>query len=361
MDPLRRHPLSSEDRYHGDGYASSIGMTTSPAVVDDQPPEDLRGPGLSFERDIQPLSKRYFAQTFGRMRNPLHAAAAFASADAGLKQAYVQNAQIREMDEQSRGRRANYETAVFALESARDKARKDRDLLSSLAPLQAELDGALNNPDLDLASRKKLIGGIGIKYGGLSADSPAAANMINSARFGLADEDKKKHTVSKFLESTQGQGVGYLQELEKRLGRPLVEDEEVPYVDSYAWLEKHKASTYASKEGREAADASAKEDRANIEKALDYTKDIKFAKDPLDTNKVTDNLADPADEAVLDTLIDRFAFPEEKKAATSARAKHELAKRIRIDRLTNPANRPLRAAPASTRSTVSAGMLGPSK
>lgn len=339
---IRRHPVArtGDERYMGGG----ITMATEPSVADDKPPADLQGEGLSFERDIQPLARRYFQGTFGAMRNPRQAAAAYDKASAGLKTAYVQNAQIRAIDEQSRNRRIDYETAVYSLESAREKARKEREMLTNLAPLQSELDSVLGLPDAD--DQRKELGRLGIRYAGVLATNPAANAAFNSARTGVVDKDKQ-YTVGHFMQANGPSS--YLKEVEGRLGRKLNATDPLDITEAFDRIEKDRLTDAATKANNAARIKEVEDDRQNLEKALDYTDKIKFAKDPMDDTKTLDTLADPADEGVLDTLIARFATPEEQKAATTVRAKAALAKRIKTDRLTDRARRPLKPLPADTR------------
>jgi hypothetical protein len=349
MDPypsLARHPYGRSD-----SYAGTIRMDTDPADVE-QPPEDLRGPGLSFERDIQPLSKKYFARAFGSIRNPHRAAAAFAEADAGLKGAYVQNAQIRALDEQSRARRIGYETAVYTLESARDKARKEREMLANLAPLQSELDSVLNNPNLDTDGQHRVLGQLGIRYAGVLATNPAANAAFRAAQSGVRDSEKR-FTAAHYLNA--GGPPEYLKELEDRWGRSLTAADELPFTEAAERIQAGRLST-AELRAKRSADAKALDRReSGREKALDSVERIRWAKDPMDPAKTLDVLADPGDELVLDSIIDDFAFPEEKKKVTTLRDKHALAKRIRSERLADPDRRPLRSrATSAYDSTVGA-------
>ena len=336
MDPLSLDTRIA--RYDYPPTGGGIRMDTSPSVVDDKPPADLQGEGLSFERDIQPLSKKYFSQAFGRIRNPHRAAAVFAQANAGLKSAYVGNAQIREMDEQSRNRRIQYESSVYALESAREKARKEREMLTNLGPLQSELDSVLGLPDAD--EQRKELGRLGIRYAGVLAANPAANAAFNAARTGVVDKDKQ-YTVGHFM--TAGGPSAYLKEVEGRLGRKLAVTDPLDIGEAYDRIEKDRLTNAETKAKEVARRKAVEEDAAGIEKALDYTDKIKFLKDKTQDLE-TDNL-DPADEGVLDTVITRFASPEEQKAATTARAKAALVKKIKTERLMDKARRPLKPLP----------------
>jgi hypothetical protein len=323
-------------------------MDTSPSVVDDKPPADLQGEGLSFERDIQPLSKKYFSQAFGSIRNPHRAAAVFAQANAGLKSAYVGNAQIRALDEQSRNRRVQYESTVYALESAREKARKEREMLTNLGPLQSELDSVLGLPDAD--EQRKELGRLGIRHAGLLANNPAANAAFNAARTGVVDREKG-FTVANFV-NVRGPSA-YLKEVERRLGRKLTATDPLDITEAAEWIEKDRltdAETKAKEIARRKAEADAE---SNREKALDYVDKIKLAKDPMDDTKTLDTLAEPGGEGVLDTILRDFAFPEELRTATTVRDKLALAKKIRQDRLIDKNRRPLKPLPVDPRTRTS--------
>ena len=323
-------------------------MDTSPSVVDDKPPADLQGEGLSFERDIQPLSKKYFSQAFGSIRNPHRAAAVFAQANAGLKSAYVGNAQIRALDEQSRNRRVQYESSVYALESAREKARKEREMLTNLGPLQSELDSVLGLPDAD--EQRKELGRLGIRHAGLLANNPAANAAFNAARTGVVDREKG-FTVGHFMNA--GGPSAYLKEVEGRLGRKLTATDTLDIGEAYDRIEKGRLTNAETKANEVALRRAEADAESNREKALDYADKIKFAKDPMDDTKTLDTLAEPGDEGVLDTILRDFAFPEELRTATTVRDKLALAKKIRQDRLIDKARRPLKPLPVDPRTRTS--------
>ena len=309
--------------------------------------------GLSFERDIQPLSKRLFANTFGRM-NARNAAASFEEGNARLVDAFAQRSQIKSIEDQQRENQMQYNTAVFSLEHAREKARQERENLTQALPLQDQLIKTLNDPTLDNPTKKRVIGTLGVTYG----SNPNAAVLLNAARSGVADEEKKKFTVGRFLESTQGRGAGYLKELQAQLKRPLEEDEEIPYVDAYAWVVKDQKDEAATKYDRSKKDDLEKEEYEGALKALEHgaTK-IKWAKD-LSGTMDSDTLATPADEQILDATIALFASPEERAAAKTPRQKQALVSTMYAKRLSGAANLPMRTPLPSQRTTTRNAMTG---
>jgi len=346
---LSRHPYGRPD-----DVRPSIYMEATPSAPEDKPPMDLQGEGLSFERDIQPLSKRFFAMSYGRIRNPNAAASAFSEADTQLKNAYLQNAQIRAVDEQSRNRRVEYESAVFALESARDKARKERELLTNLAPLQGELDSILSDPAKDHNTKQTLLSKLAIQNAGLISTQPAAAAAFNAARSGLVKDDSQV-TVASYLNSGRGSSKflsEYNEEFKLANGRDLQASDPLPPVRAFKAAEDDRVAYTKAKADEEERIKRDKERRANMGRALEYSDKIKFAKDPNDSTKTLDVLEKSNDAAVLDTILTNFATPEEIKQATTLRAKADLAARIRIEQLARPESRPLRELPPDTKTVT---------
>jgi hypothetical protein len=131
--------------------------------------------------------------------------------------------------------------------------------------------------------------------------------------------------------------------VERRLGRKLTATDPLDIAEAAEWIEKDHLTDAETKAKEIARRKAVEDDAAGIEKALDHTDKIKFLKDKVQDIE-TDNL-DPADEGVLDTVITRFASPEEQKAATTARAKAALVKKIRAERLMDKARRPLKPLP----------------
>jgi len=326
----------------GSGYGDSpIRLDTTPSGESEIDPE-LQGPGLSFERDIQPLSKRMFRQAFSTIRNPLTAAAAFADSSAGLKQAYVQNAQIRALDEASNTRRIQYESAVFSLESARDKARKDREMLSSFAPIQAELSAVMDDPSLTTDQRTKAVGSLAIQHAGSLSTNPAVATAFSYARNSIT-EDKKKFTAYQYMAG--GGDAGFLVEMEKRLGRPLTPDDTIPLTEAAVWSENSRTNKATAKLKLEKEEKAAEDDRQNLTHLIRGVSSVRIKDTPVYDAKAGEGPPDiefenPASGVELGVLIDRFGTPTEiAEAKKSRRQLLATAAKISGELLTNPASR----------------------
>lgn len=343
--------------YGRDGFPSStITVDTPPGDVGGVQPPDLGGPGeFSFERDVQPLTKRYFRAAFGSGVDPVKAAEIYQRAAQGAKQSYVQNTQIRGLDEQSRNRRVDYEKSVFALASARDTARRERENMTRLLPLQDTLTGILNDPNKDNNTRRLEIGVLAVRHG----TDPAALKVLDAARYGAEQRESSKLTAGKFVEL--GGSAGQLKEYQDRLGRPLGLDEELP--DAVGWLSKidQRKDSLAKDKAKEAAEKKERETfEVNADKALQFAPKWK----PHESGTgLSGDLLRPEDEEVLDGVLLMFAAPEELLKANSPAAKYALIERIRRERLLNPGSRPVNipAARRSTRDTIRGGMLGPPK
>lgn len=330
MDPypsLSRNPYGRSDEQS----PASISMNASPSVVDDQPPEELKGPGISFERDIQPLSRRMFGMTFGRIKNPRMAAESFAEANSTLQNAYMRNAQIRDADAQLRERRIRYETAVFSLASARDAARKERERMQSLIPLQNELSSIVGDPATDQETKQVALSQFAIRNAQSLATDPAAATAFSAAQKGLT-KDQTQLTVASYLNSGRGSAKflsDYNEEFKRLNGRDLEAADPIPAVRAFTASEEERKGAAQERLREEQRIEKEKRDQANMEKVLDSVHTIKMKQDT-DTG-APPALANPSDEAYLTSVIERFATPDEKKTATDLNSRLQLAKTIRSD------------------------------
>lgn len=274
-----------------------------------------------------------------------------------LMSAFEQQSKIQNIEDQKRQNKMQYDTAVFSLEAAREKARQEREDMTQSLPLQDELTKTLNDTTLDSSTKKRIMANAAISYGA-NRNTPF---LVNAALSGVANEEKKKFTVGRFLDSTGQQGAGYIKELQDKLKRPLDEDEEISRVDSYSWLNENQKKEATSKYNLARKEERENEEREGILKTLEYgANKLKWAKSPTSPMD-SDTLANPADEQSLDVAIDVFARDEEKAAAKTQRQKQALVNLIYNERNVNIAKRPMRKPLPSQREATASSMTDPSK
>lgn len=309
---------------------TSISMPTTPADVSGG--GDPVGPSISYERDFAPLARRFFQQTYGSGMSPRAAAESFGESVGALQSAYVNRMQIRALDEQSRNRRVQYDSAVFALESARDKARKERELISGLTPLQMELDPIVNNPGVSAAERRRQLGVIGVRNAALIGSNDLARVAYEAASRGITEESRSKLTVKDFLSTSGGQGAKYLTNYEKEIGRPLTTEDEIPVTKAASWLSEieNKRVSDVQRNRQALKDASERNKRLSGLLGRVSRVQLEVPESLTGTTPQPVKFKDPSDEAYVDSVIQLFATPEELKSHAGAdpAAKLSLAKRI---------------------------------
>lgn len=358
-----------EFRYGRDDqpYTSPVSVTTAPADVSgggDYVPEDV-----SYERDFAPLAQKYFQQTRGMSR--VARSRSFNEAADKLEGAYINRAQIRGIDEQSRNRRVDYDRSLFALESARDNARKEREHVNEIAPIQAELLGISADPSKTAAQRRRELGVFGVRNATLLTKNPIAESMYRSALNGAVDdrEDNAKFTVEKWISSSRGMDDGYLKEVETRLGRPLRLDDELPVSEVIPRLSNLNKKLMEDKDKADRADSSARLREKAREETFGRISRIEIVPGTsvadAKTGKATmgpSTLKDPTDDVIISSIIDSAGSPEERMAASELPLEERLrlAKKIQVEiglGKRNPGGTP--AGP--TKGTAILGLAPPKK
>lgn len=175
-----------------------------PFTLDDNLATGIGSPypqsGLSYERDIVPMQKRFFQQVSNtrgiRPDQANRMALDFASR---MGQTYEMSQKAAEVEQVAKQRQLQYESTLFALNREREKAARERNMLQNLAPLQKELEIASSNPELDADQRIAEVGRIALKNAGLLATNPAAATAYEVARRRITEDKKTKGTLRDYI------------------------------------------------------------------------------------------------------------------------------------------------------------------
>lgn len=184
-----------------------------PFTLDDSLATGIGSPypqsGLSYERDIVPMQKRFFQQVSNtrgiRPDQANRMALDFASR---MGQTYEMSQKAAEVEQVAKQRQLQYESTLFALNREREKAARERNMLQNLAPLQKAFETASSNPELNADERTAEIGRIAINNAGLLATNPAAATAYEAARRRITDDKKTKGTLRDYI--TAGGDMDFL-------------------------------------------------------------------------------------------------------------------------------------------------------
>ena len=168
-----------------------------------QQPQYTPNTGLDYDMDIVPLKKQFFESISD---NPNFTGSDINSLmqdfSSRVDTTFLKQQKLREDD--TRMKQLSYDTALFSLNQAREKAVRDRSLLQNLAPLQEELSNVLNS-DADREEKLRQYADIGVKNAALLSMSPAAANAFDATAKGLQKEPKQKITAGNLA----GSGVNF--------------------------------------------------------------------------------------------------------------------------------------------------------
>ncbi len=297
-DPIYRTP-ETPSYPSGFGYGDSgMSMDVTPSAV----PEEELGAGLSFENDIQPMSKRILRAAYSNLKAPGQASAFFNRANQGLQQAFVTNSQLQEFDDRARDRRLKYESSRLVLDSAREAARKEKNMLTGLAPIMAEFDNLLSDPDMDADTRRKEHARLSLRYSGEAATNPAVANVIRASQYGVEQDKKNSFTVAAY--AAQGGSPTYLAKQRARQGGVLNPDD--PIDDIVGALEDRDANTfdkYVTKEKEDTANRMAYAEQERTARLLKELGSLEMIVDPTTGGRV---FKAPGQEAVARSYVERF-------------------------------------------------------
>ena len=297
--------------------------------------------GLSFERDIQPLSKRLFRKAFGTIKDPHLASAMFQKINKGLQQSYVDNSALEKTDDHKRIRALEFEKSTFALEVARDTARRKNQMHRDLAPVQDLLNDIISDPETNHADKVRGIGLVGVNH---AAGGPAISAAVRNATNALGTE-VRPYTVKNYTGPPE-----YLELVQERLGYPLALDTPLDLVEAKkfeaTWLRNRTLS-----KAEQAQQAKQEERRYKlVVKASELELEKKdLAGDP-------DRLP-PGATATLAVVVKSYgtaAEIAEFEASTKDPAHQlELGRRISNDTLIHPDSRPLNPPPGTPGSASS--------
>lgn len=279
--------------------------------------------GLSYETDIAPLKQRYFQSVFNDPRLARSNAPAQLSTELSrtLDESYKQQRGLFDMDQVAKQRQIQYESSVFELERAREKANRERTMMQDLKPVSDILSGIVNNPDLDPLQKKAELGKASISFAGQATTNPAIANAIDYANRSIVADQENHITPIRYLE--KGADPDILNSYEATLGRPLGENEKLPF-NIYS-----KGLTEAARKERQAREGvriGSEREQRQYERAKSIMSNIDSAKLFTDELKQEDptRFADTQSELNVSGAIAAFGTPEQIKEAQKANAKRKL-------------------------------------
>lgn len=289
--------------------------------------------GLSYEDDIAPLKQRFFQRAFSDPRLVASGAAARSSlgVSKSLDESYKDSRGLLDMQDVSNQRKVQFETSVFELERAREKANRERTMMTDLKPVSDILSGIAGDPNLDSTQRKA----IGNQYAMTIADkiaiNPAIASAVDSFNRSISSEQSDRVTAMDYLRT--GADPAILKAYEQTTGKPLGANDQIPVgivatgVQS-ASDKKAKSSQFADAEQRQYDRTKAMMD--SVDKAGLFKNELK-EEDPTKFDSA---------QAEMDIMgtISAFGTPEQRQAAIKANAldKLKIAKTISTDWNMNP-------------------------
>ena len=147
--------------------------------------------GLSYEGDIAPQKQQYFQQVFADPRlNPRAAAALSSQFSAEADKAFAQRQELQDRASVTRSRELQFESAKFSLEREREKAARERNNLTELAPLIATFDAITKDPTTDYKTKSMLIGQAASQKSEVLSRNPAARITYDATVRSLTPDDR---------------------------------------------------------------------------------------------------------------------------------------------------------------------------
>lgn len=290
--------------------------TDTPSPETGLPSTSVTDP-LSFERDIAPLSQRFFQRVYGSQNlKPEVKQALMGQYLTTMGQAFEQRKKAAEIDQISRSRELQYQSSLLSLQQAREEAENKRNMLTSLVPFNNQIKAILDDTSLTSDQRKSALGRLAVESAPLITTNPTAATAINAARTSVTEDDQKPKQF-RLGEAVVQRGISpsYLKKAADELGLPFDPKDEESYLPT-ALIGKA-ADMMQSDEliGRatSAAEQKKQELKLNI---LGKINDVAFY-EPKDRGdkRTSDEFKSPADKAKVDSVL-RFGNPEERKDAT---------------------------------------------
>lgn len=276
--------------------------------------------GLSYETDIAPLKQQYFQKVFGDSRLNPNAAAMLSSQFSGqLNQTYAGQQEIRDKDSVAKLREQQYASTKLTLEREKEKAQRERSMLTELMPLQQQLLGVSNDNSLSSDQKLKVYGQIGVQNAGLFAVNPAASTAYNAAIQSITKDTKPQLTLGNYINS--GGDVKYLKGfLDSRKGQPVDENTPIPALEIAGALGSSKRDITERDSLNKELRAQRKKQQEGETALLNDAKAAGFFK--TETGTIDESKFDkPMSEAAVKFVIDSYGTAEERKSATGKSAK----------------------------------------
>lgn len=149
--------------------------------------------GLSYERDIAPLQQRFFRDIYSnRSIRPQDRAALSMGISQRFAGVFEQQAKLRELDQQARNRELSFQSGMFALDQAREKAIKERENAEALGSVTNDLIN-ITNPSADSETQRSALSQWAINNANTLATNDAARLAYDAAIRGMA---KPKETLT---------------------------------------------------------------------------------------------------------------------------------------------------------------------
>lgn len=291
-----------------------------PFAFDEAPADE----GLSYERDIAPLQQRYFRSVYGnRSIDPRDRARISTGIAQQFAGAFEQQAKLRDLDAQARARDLSYKSSLFALEQARDKAARERNMMQELPVVTSALTGILDS-EPDPVKQQQSLSRWALNNSGLLSTNDAARTAFQAA-MGAVNKPPTAYTDEDLLRM----GVPF-EELDTDKDG-VVSEAERSSMQISRTLTGLQRSTLAGKEQR-AAEERRQELLDESVAALTRVKfgtikaDVMGGEDVEDPNK----FASAGSELAVDNVISQLGSPADVEAAAkgNARAKFDIAKRL---------------------------------
>lgn len=296
--------------------------------------------GLSYEADIVPLKQRFFQRAYSDPRLASVAGRASMDVSKSLDSSYKDARGLLDMEDVSKQRKVQFESSVFELERAREKANRERTMMDDLKPVSDILSGILGDPNLDPAQRKTALGQVGVQFAGQAAMNPAIATAFDAANRSITAEQSDRLTAMDYLRG--GADPAVLKAYEQSSGQPLAANANIPIGIFATGMQA--ATDRKVKAGQNAEFEQRQYDRTksmmdSVDKAGLFKNEMK-EEDP-------SKFEDAQTEMNIIGTISAFGTPEQREAAAKANArdKIKIAKSISTGWNMNPVSGAAAARP----------------
>jgi hypothetical protein len=194
---------------------------------------------MTYEQDIAPLTRRFFADVTRGVRGSsalsprmgLAPGAAIAVSDQftqSMQDIYKSRTEFQRAEQETRMRQLQHDNLAMSLDAAREESARRREMLGQLGGLQLEIDSVLTAPDLTPEERTRELGRVGVRYADAIGGNPAGRAAFDAARLALprdtpVQERAPRLTVGYFV--TSG---GRIEDIRKDLPEDFAWSEETP-------------------------------------------------------------------------------------------------------------------------------------